>query len=194
MFTRTIPWQLRLPAILAVLVSAAACDAGGAVRPSAARLDPLALSQSASTHAIDLGSCTNLAVTAPARAAARLYAVGTQNYFWNGSAWLFTGPEAELFPNATGRGTVGIHYAGPTWESNSGSAVVGQVVDRCTPDANAIPWLLLSAVSSRGPGIFDGTTYIQRLATVGGLAPTAPGAAYGDVVKVPYTAEYVFYR
>lgn len=194
MFTRTRPWQLRLLAILAFPFATVACDGTGAVHPSQARLDVPVYSQSESKQDVELGSCTNLTVADTARVSARLYAVGTQNYFWDGGAWLFIGPEAELFANTRGHGSVGIHYAGPTWVSNSGSGVVGRVMQRCTPDANAIPWLLLSAVSSRGPGIFDGTTYIQRLATVGGLAPTAPGAAYGEVVKVPYTAEYVFYR
>jgi hypothetical protein len=71
---------------------------------------------------------------------------------------------------------------------------VAAVVERCTPDANAIPWLLLGAVTAEGPGIFHGTTFIQRVNTVGGNAPAAPGSFTGDVVRVPYTAEYLFYR
>ena len=49
---------------------------------------------------------------------------------------------------------VGTHYAGPIWESNSGSTVVGTVRERCTTDSNAIPGLLLQAVSTDGPGLF----------------------------------------
>ena len=37
-------------------------------------------------------------------------------------------------------------------------------------------------------------TYIQRVNTVGGNAPTDPGDFVGEVVEVPYTAEYYFYR
>ena len=50
-----------------------------------------------------------------------------------------------LGPEESGEnGVVGIHYGGPTWESLSGSKVVGAVIDRATPDASAIPWLLLA--------------------------------------------------
>jgi hypothetical protein len=93
-----------------------------------------------------------------------------------------------------GNEIVGIHYGGPTWESASGSYVVAAVIDRDTPNPDAIPWLLLGAVDSDGPGIFDGTTYIQRVNTVGGLAPAAPGDFPGDQARVPYTADYYFYR
>jgi hypothetical protein len=72
--------------------------------------------------------------------------------------------------------------------------VVGAVLERATPDPNAIPWLLLEAVSSEGPGPFGGVTYVQRMNTVGGKAPAAPGAVLGEVARVPYVAEYYFYR
>ena len=42
--------------------------------------------------------------------------------------------------------------------------------------------------------MFQETTFIQRLRTVGGLAPTAPGTTVNEERRVPYTAEYVFYR
>lgn len=194
MFTTAITRQRRLLAALLFPAAIAACDAGSAVRPDAARTTAGARALVAPLRDVTLGSCSNLAVSLPERVSAHLYAIGTQNYMWTGSAWLFVGPEADLFADAGGHGKVGIHYAGPTWLSNSGSGVVGIVADRCTPDANAIPWLLLSAVSSRGPGLFEGTTHIQRVNTVGGLMPSTPGTTYGEKVKVPYTAEYVFYR
>ena len=62
------------------------------------------------------------------------------------------------------------------------------------PDASAIPWLLLVAVSTEGPGVLDGVTYIQRVNTTGGLAPAVPGTFVGQEADVPYTAEYYFYR
>jgi hypothetical protein len=34
----------------------------------------------------------------------------------------------------------------------------------------------------------------EVLRTTGGLAPTGPGSATGEVAAVPYTAEYYFYR
>ncbi len=145
-------------------------------------------------RAPDLGSCGNLQVPAGNKVSSHVYAEGVQIYRWTGAAWSFVGPEAALFADAGGNGVVGVHYGGPTWESNSGSKVVGAVVDRCTPDPTAIPWLLLRAVSSEGPGIFEGVTYIQRHNTAGGLAPSAPGTVPGEEARVPYTTEYYFYR
>ncbi len=123
-----------------------------------------------------------------------MYAEGVQIYRWNGTSWIFVAPEALLFADADGNGVVGIHYGGPTWESNSGSKVVGMVLERCTPDPDAIPWLLLKAVSNEGPGPFQRVTFIQRVNTVGGLAPTDAGDFVGEEARVPYTTEYYFYR
>jgi len=95
------------------------------------------------------------------------------------TSWIFNAPEAALFPSAQAQCQVDIQYAGPTWESVSGSKVVGSVIDRCTPDANAVPWLLLGAVSSDRPGIFRDVTYLQRLSTVGGVAACRPRELHG---------------
>jgi hypothetical protein len=142
----------------------------------------------------DLGSCQNLKVPAGNDVAFHVYARGVQIYRWDGTSWAFEAPAAMLLDDEEDDYAVGIHYAGPTWESVSGSKVVGTVVERCTPDANAIPWLLLGAASNEGSGIFDRVTFIQRVNTVGGLAPTNPGASSGEEARVPYTAEYFFYR
>jgi hypothetical protein len=108
--------------------------------------------------------------------------------------WVFKAPEAELFDSAGKR--VGRHYAGPTWESNDGSKVVGEVKARDNgPDPNSIPWLLLSAKSTSGNGVFSQTQSIQRVHTVGGKAP-AEGcnqAQAGKEMRVPYKALYYFY-
>jgi hypothetical protein len=143
---------------------------------------------------VSLGSCEKLQPPSGNTLVSRLYAKGVQIYRWTGSTWSFVEPSAVLFADAEGTGAVGSHYAGPTWLSVSGSKVVGAVDDRCTPDVNSIPWLLLRAVSAEGPGIFDGTTFIQRVNTVGGNAPSDPGKAPGELASVPYTAVYLFYR
>jgi hypothetical protein len=142
------------------------------------------------------GDCEKLEAEAGNKVAFHAYAEGVQIYRWTSSGWAFVGPEAVLYAtdDAGDHGVVGIHYAGPTWESPSGSKVVGQVIDRCTPDPDAIDWLLLKGASSGGPGIFNGVTFIQRVNTVGGKAPTAAGDFVGQVVRVPYTADYFFYR
>jgi hypothetical protein len=145
-------------------------------------------------RAPDLGDCQNLQVPEGNEVAFHVYAEGVQVYRWNGTSWVFVAPEAVLYADDGEDGAVGIHYAGPTWESVSGSKVVGMVLERCTPDPDAIPWLLLGAVSSEGPGIFHRVTFIQRVNTVGGKAPTDPGDFPGEEARVPYAAEYFFYR
>ena len=128
------------------------------------------------------------------------YAVGVQIYVCRETApgvftWVFKAPDAILFDNDDN--IVGLHYAGPTWESNSGSFVIGARVDGVTVDPTAIPWLLLRAASKDGPGVFGRTTFIQRVNTVGGNAPapsTATAANVGQEVRIPYTADYFFYR
>ena len=111
-----------------------------------------------------------------------------------GYAWVFVAPQAVLFEG--NNGVVGSHYVGPTWETNSGSKVVGTKLQSSSPDPSAIPWLLLGAVSTQGPGVLEGVTYIQRVSTTGGLAPTTgcDSSHVGEFVNVPYTAEYFFYR
>ncbi len=145
-------------------------------------------------RAPELGDCQDLQAPAGNKLSRRLYAEGVQIYRWNGASWTFVAPEAVLFADADGNGVVGIHYGGPTWESNSGSKVVGTVLERCTPDPDAIPWLLLKAVSNEGPGMFKRVTYIQRVNTEGGLAPTEAGDFVGEEARIPYTTEYFFYR
>lgn len=162
----------------------------------------LALSLSPSTGATpvvktpppDLDACPNLSAPAGSKVAFHTYAAGVQIYRWNGSSWDFLFPDATLYRDNGENGAIGIHYAGPTWESNSGSRVIGSVADRCTPDPNAIPWLSLKTVFTEGPGIFERITFIQRVNTSGGKAPSFAGTVPGEVAQVPYTAEYFFYR
>jgi hypothetical protein len=141
--------------------------------------------------------CDRLQVSTGDKVAFHVYALGVQIYRWNGTTWGFVGPAARLFADAEYHGEVGIHYAsptGPTWESHSGGKVIASRLESCAPDPTAIAWLLLQTVSAEGPGIFDRVIHIQRVNTVGGLPPTAPGPYIGAEEEVPYTAEYYFYR
>jgi hypothetical protein len=129
----------------------------------------------------------------------RATGVGVQIYVWHVnptnaamSAWALKAPHAVLF-HKEGK-VVGIHFAGPSWEANDGSKVVGTRVDGVMVNPNAIPWLLLQGTTTTGDGIFTGTTYIQRLYTLGGLAPATPGTMDGEEALVPYSADYYFWR
>jgi len=109
--------------------------------------------------------------------------------------WAFRAPEA-LLADQTGR-HLGKHFAGPTWEATDGSSVIGEVKARDPgPNPSAIPWLLLSAKSNGGAGVLSKTTSIQRVKTVGGVAPAEPCGTTNakQVARVPYTATYYFYR
>jgi hypothetical protein len=141
-----------------------------------------------------LSQCPELHAPAGSTLALHAYATGVQIYRWDGTSWVFVAPEAVLFADAGAARKVGTHSAGPTWASDSGGTVVGTVLRRCTPDSTAVPWLSLSAKSSEDAVVFHGVTFIQRMKTVGGVAPTAPGSGGGDEVRVPYRAEYFFYR
>ena len=106
--------------------------------------------------------------------------------------WVFKAPEADLSGSDGGR--IGRHYAGPTWEAADGSKVVGALLASAAAPGN-IPWLLLAAKSTAGKGMFSKVTYVERVFTAGGTAPTtgADAAHVGNQVRVPYTATYIFY-
>ena len=108
--------------------------------------------------------------------------------------WVLKAPEADLF-DARGKKIVH-HYGGPTWESSDGSKVMGEVkASEPSSEANAIPWLLLSAKTHEGNGIFSQVNTIQRLETRGGKAPSGgcDQSSMGKELQVPYTAMYYFY-
>ena len=126
-------------------------------------------------------------------------AVGVQIYPCNatasGFAWGATTPRANLYAD-NGR-LIATHFGGPTWQATDGSAVVGARVDGVSVDPTAIPWLLLSATPTGKPGRLSPTTFIQRTATVGGLAPAAAecnATTVGTRREIPYTADYHFWK
>lgn len=110
------------------------------------------------------------------------------------AAWTFVAPDAALF-DAQGR-PVGQHGAGPFWQAADGSRIVGTVKARAdAPDAGAIPWLLLSTQATGPQGSLSRVTSVQRVNTVGGVAPATActtGNA-GSTTRVAYTADYHFF-
>ena len=142
---------------------------------------------------VALSQCPELQPPAKSMLVLHVFATGVQIYRWSGTGWVFVAPEATLFADAAGARKVGTHSAGPTWASDGGGTVVGTVLRRCTPDSTSVPWLSLGA-SGAGTGVFRGVTFIQRMQTVGGVAPAAPGTGTGEEARVPYRAEYFFYR
>jgi hypothetical protein len=108
--------------------------------------------------------------------------------------WAFVAPDAELF-DMRGK-VIGKHGAGPVWQAADGSMVTGKVAAKVdAPDARSIPWLLLETRSSGPMGSFSKVTSIQRVNTMGGIAPAKPcnGEMLGQRAGVHYTADYRFF-
>jgi len=148
------------------------------------------------------------------------HATGTQNYIClpssNGVAYSLFTPEATLFNDQGEQIITHFFSINPfepgvirvTWEhSNDTSAVWGKVTGSST-DSNfvnpgAIPWLRVQVKevgALAGPTGGDKlvkTTFIQRLNTVGGAAPSTGCSQPSDIGNkafMPYTADYFFYK
>ena len=109
--------------------------------------------------------------------------------------WFFAGPDARLWDR--GGRMVGRYYGPPaTWESNDGSKVTATQVAVSPASAGNIPLQLVKANPAMGTGAMTGTTYIQRVATRGGVAPAMACAQANQGAKqvVKYQADYIFYR
>jgi hypothetical protein len=141
----------------------------------------------------------NLAVPGGSVERLSAFAKGTQNYFCQQKKsapgtfeWAFTAPEADLFDAAGSK--IGTHFAGPTWQLDDGSKVVGAVKEKA-PSPSSIPWLLLEVRSSEGKGNLTGVTFIQRVDTEGGKAPDegCDAGHAGETRKVAYRATYHFF-
>lgn len=155
----------------------------------------------------------NLQVPQGNRAYLMAHAVGTQNYICLGAglAWTFIGPQATLFNEENEQALTHFLSANPiengvaraTWQhSRDTSAVWAQAIASSSdPDyvaPGAIPWLLLRVVGAQaGPTGGDktsATTFIQRVNTVGGIAPAGECPSVGMRTLVPYAADYFFYK
>ena len=125
-----------------------------------------------------------------------LHAEGAQVYECKAAsdgklAWAFREPIATLLLDGK---TVGRHYAGPNWEHNDSSAVVGKAAGNAPgATANDIPWLKLTVTSGRGTGILSGVTTVQRINTAGGKLEGECDKA-STYRNAPYSADYVFLR
>lgn len=150
------------------------------------------------------------------------HATGSQNYVCvpsgTGVDWSLFTPEATLFNDSIQQVTT--HFFSPnpnpddrgairaTWESSKDSSAVWAAAtgvatfatDPAFVRPDAVAWLRLAAVGvEAGPTGGDRlsrTTFIQRLNTVGGLAPATGCTQAIDLGKrafIPYTADYVFW-
>lgn len=124
-------------------------------------------------------------------------AKGVQVYGCTDAKWTLIEPAATLagITVAPVKVTSALHFRGPSWQSPDDGSLVEGTSPVSAPSAtpNSIPQLLVTAKTSRGPGLFGGTTFIQRLSTVGGVAP-ATACTAGTTTSVSYTAVYRFFK
>jgi hypothetical protein len=115
--------------------------------------------------------------------------------------WVFVGPDAKLM-NRTGA-TVGKYYGPPaTWEHADASKLTGTQLAIAPAGAGKIPHQLVKAnaatggMTAQGKGTLMGVSYIQRTATVGGVAPATNcgGSNVGAKEIVKYQADYIFWQ
>ena len=145
--------------------------------------------------------------------------VGTQNYICAPSrsigrvAWTLFTPQATLFDDDGAQ--LITHFFSPNpkdrivrvaWQDSGDTSTVWGEVAKPSSDANfvapgAIPWLLIrivgAAAGPTGGDTLSKTTFIQRLNTVGGVAPSTGCALPTDIGRkafVPYEADYFFYQ
>jgi Protein of unknown function (DUF3455) len=102
---------------------------------------------------------------------------------------------AELNNRAGSR--IGTYFGPPaTWASNDGSAITGSQIAVAPAAAGSIPLQLVKANPASGSGAMSGVTFVQRVATMGGVAPAAmcDGAGLGRKEVVKYQADYIFWK
>ncbi len=108
--------------------------------------------------------------------------------------WVFVGPQADL--NARSGSKLGTYYGPPaTWASTDGSKITGAQVAVSPGGTGNIPFQLVKANPASSAGKMMGVTYIQRVATKGGVAPADPcvSASVGKKSVVKYQADYIFW-
>lgn len=108
--------------------------------------------------------------------------------------WTFVGPKAVL--NDRSGQQVGTYFGPPaTWQAKDGSKVTGTQLAVAPAAKGDIPYQLVKANPAEGNGAMQGVSYIQRLATRGGVAPSVDCTAQskGAQQRVKYQADYVFW-
>ncbi|MFF7600987.1 DUF3455 domain-containing protein [Streptomyces mirabilis] len=121
-------------------------------------------------------------------------AAGVQTYTCADGAWKLLEPAATLWAkNDRSHRPVALHSRGPVWVSTMDGSAVNAAAIANSPKTGTIPELLLQSTATRGTGVFAGVSYVQRLDTHGGVAPTT--ACTGtDQISVRYSATYAFYK
>jgi hypothetical protein len=163
---------------------------------------------------------TEIEVAPPDQAFLIGHGVGTQNYECQPVnsvgrvGWVLFTPQATLFGDASEQLTT--HFFSPnpdegnivrvTWQDSRDTSSVWGVLIASSMDANfvradAVPWLKIEKSGEQagptGGETLSKATFIQRVNTAGGLAPSTGCDRPTDVGKrafIPYSADYIFYK
>jgi hypothetical protein len=108
--------------------------------------------------------------------------------------------------NPNGNATLPVSLGGnATWQSSfdtskvwaAATAHIDAGTDSSCPNSGSIPCLLLESIGNQkgptGGRLLSNVTFVQRLNTNGGAAPTS-ACTVGQTQLVPYTADYYFYQ
>ena len=109
--------------------------------------------------------------------------------------WVFVGPNAKL--NDRSGKQIGMYYGPPaTWANMDGSKLTGTQVAVSPSTPGNIPNQLVKANPAMVSGAMTGVTYIQRVNTMGGVAPSMACTAgnLGSKQIVKYQSDYIFYK
>lgn len=109
--------------------------------------------------------------------------------------WAFVGPKAVL--NGRDGQPLGSYFGPPaTWQARDGSAITGAQLAVAPAAPGSIPLQLVRANPASGSGAMSGISYVQRVATQGGVAPAkaCDSAATGQREIVRYQADYIFWK
>jgi hypothetical protein len=156
-------------------------------------------------HAVGTQNYVCLPCPNPLTPAAMCPASGFAFALFTPQATLFNDADKEIIthffsPNPFESGTIRV-----TWQDSRDTSTIWAKVNASSSDPafvapGAIPWLLLQVVGAQnGPTGGDrltATTFVQRLNTAGGVAPSTCNSSsdVGGEAFVPYTADYFFYK
>jgi hypothetical protein len=145
----------------------------------------------------DLGFFSKIKVPNDREAVLKLTARGAQVFRCEKrdtqGVWIFRQPDGELLDGA-GK-VVGRHGANFSFEHVDGSRLLSTIAAHDdAPKPTDLRWLLMTT-KSFGKGAFEGVTHVQRVNTSGGMPPATCDVAHaGRVLRIDFTADFVFYR
>jgi Protein of unknown function (DUF3455) len=182
---RSISQSFGLVSLVSLLAACASTSGGGQAVPAFNQSALPASVQVPSGNKVALETVGSGSITYECRVKAN-----TPNAF----EWVFVGPDAKL---ADRKGNVVGKYFGPpaTWQSLDGSKITATQLAVAPAQPGSIPLQLVKANPAVGEGAMKGVSYIQRVATQGGVAPAKVCDA-GMLSKkevVQYQADYIFW-